>query len=313
MKNYRIISTRSNKLLAKKVANKLDMLLTEVETRDFPDGEIYIEIKENIRRDEIFIIAGFTTKSNKNSDIMELMLLIDAVRRSSPLRINVLFPYYPYARQDRRTNRSPISGKVFANMLCHSGIDCVICMDLHSMQTQGFFNNNIICEHMSALKTIYSKVDTNDWDIVVSSDIGGTGRARYFANLLNLPIAIIDKRRPEQGVSKVMNVIGDVKNKKCVIVDDMVDGAGTLIGASEALIQNNAKSVDGICVHGVFSGSAVKRIENSKIGVMYISDSIEQSESVLSSKKINIISIEKLLCETIRRFRNGESLKALVS
>jgi ribose-phosphate pyrophosphokinase len=313
MKNSRIISTRSNKSLSLKVADNLDMSLTEIEVRDFPDGEIYVEIKENIRRDEIFIIAGFTTKSNKNNDIMELMLLIDAVRRSSPSRINVLFPYYPYARQDRRTNRSPISGKVFANMLCHSGINSVICMDLHSMQTQGFFNNNVICEHMSALKTIYSKVKTTNWDIVVSSDIGGTGRARYFANLLNLPIAIIDKRRPEPGVSKVMNVIGDVKNKKCVIVDDMVDGAGTLIGASEALFENGAKCVDGICVHGVFSGSAVGRIENSRIGIMYISDSIEQTERVLSSKKINVVPIEKLLCETIRRFRNGESLKALVS
>jgi ribose-phosphate pyrophosphokinase len=160
---------------------------------------------------------------------------------------------------------------------------------------------------------MYSKVKTNDWDIVVSSDIGGTGRARYFANLLNLPIAIIDKRRPEPGVSKVMNVIGDVKNKKCVIVDDMVDGAGTLIGASDALIENGAKSVDGICVHGVFSGSAVERIENSRIGIMHISDSIEQTERVLCYKKINVVPIEKLLCETIRRFRNGESLKALVS
>jgi ribose-phosphate pyrophosphokinase len=293
------------------------MTLTKAEIKDFPDGEIYVEIKENIRRDEIFIMAGFTTKSNKNNDIMELMLLIDAVRRSNPSVINVIFPYYPYARQDRRTNRSPISGKVFANMLCHSGINTVICMDLHSMQTQGFFNNNIICEHISALNimrdSISETVVPSNWDVVVSSDVGGTGRARYFANLLNLPIAIIDKRRPEPGVSKVMNVIGDVKNKKCVIVDDMVDGAGTLIGASAALIEKGARTIDGICIHGVFSGSAIKRIENSQIGKMYISDSIEQTESVLSSKKINIISIERLLGETIRRFRNGESLKALVS
>ena len=158
MKNSRLISTRSNQVLARKVAGRLDMRLTEVKIVDFPDSEIYVEVKENIRRDEIFLLAGFSTKSNKNSDVMELMLLIDAIRRSSPGRINVLFPYYPYARQDRRTNRSPISGKVFANMLCHSGIDSVICMDLHSLQTQGFFNNNVVCEHMSALKTMKNTI-----------------------------------------------------------------------------------------------------------------------------------------------------------
>ncbi len=311
VKNSRLISTRSNKVLALKVAKKLDMELTDIEVRDFPDSEIYVEIKENIRQDEIFLLAGFTTKSNKNNDIMELMLLIDAIRRSSPSKINVLFPYFPYARQDRRTNRSPISGKVIANMLCHSGVDSVICMDLHSLQTQAFFNNNIVCEHMSALKTMRNHVMHNDWEVVVSSDIGGTSRARYFSNLLNLPIAIIDKRRPEQGVSEVMNVIGTVKNKKCVIVDDMVDGAGTLVGAEKALTDSGAKSVDGICIHGVFSDTALNRIKNSKIKKLYVSDSIEQLKDIPDN--VEIVGIEKLLSETIRRFCNGESLKALVT
>jgi ribose-phosphate pyrophosphokinase len=315
MKNSRIISTRSNKSLATKVANNLGMSLTIVKIKDFPDTEIYVEIDENIRRDEIFIIAGFTTESNKNNDIMELMLLIDAARRSNPFRINVLFPYYPYARQDRRTNRSPISGKVFANMLCHSGISSVICMDLHSLQTQGFFNNNVVCEHISALKTmrdsIVDAIVPSYWDVVVSSDVGGTSRARYFSNLLDLPIAIIDKRRPEPGESKVMNVIGDVKDKKCVVVDDMIDGGGTLVGAVEALIEVGANSVDAISIHGVFSGKAIQRIEDSDIGRVYISNSIEQVKDI--PDKIITIGIEDLLCETIRRFRNGESLKALVS
>jgi ribose-phosphate pyrophosphokinase len=239
------------------------------------------------------------------------MLIIDAIRRSNPSRINVLFPYYPYARQDRRTNRSPISGKVIANMLCHTGINSVICMDLHSLQTQGFFNNDVVCEHISALKTMRDSVIDLDWDVVVSSDIGGTSRARYFSNLLNLPIAIIDKRRPESGVSKVMNVIGDVVDKKCVIVDDMIDGGGTLVGAVEALEKSGSKSVDAISIHGVFSGSAIKRIEDSNIGKVYISNSIEQVKDL--PDKIIVVGIEDLLSETIRRFYNGESLKALVS
>jgi ribose-phosphate pyrophosphokinase len=311
MQNFKLISTRSNKILALKVAEKLSIDLTTIDVKDFPDSEIYVEIKENIRREEIFLLAGFSTNSNKNNDILELMLIIDAIRRSNPSRINVLFPYYPYARQDRRTNRSPISGKVIANMLCHTGINSVICMDLHSLQTQGFFNNDVVCEHISALKTMRDSVIDLDWDVVVSSDIGGTSRARYFSNLLNLPIAIIDKRRPEAGVSKVMNVIGDVVNKKCVIVDDMIDGGGTLVGAVEALEKSGSKSIDAISIHGVFSGSAIKRIEDSNIGKVYISNSIEQVKDL--PDKIIVVGIEDLLSETIRRFYNGESLKALVS
>jgi ribose-phosphate pyrophosphokinase len=315
MQNFKLVSTRSNRILAEKVAEKLNVRLAKMYVRDFPDSEIYVEIKENIRREEIFLIAGFSTDSNKNNDILELMLTIDAVRRSNPSKINVIFPYYPYARQDRRTNRSPISGKVIANMLCHTGINSVICMDLHSLQTQGFFNNNVVCEHISALKTmrdsIVAAIVPSYWDVVVSSDVGGTSRARYFSNLLNLPIAIIDKRRPEPGISKVMNVIGNVTDKKCVIVDDMIDGGGTLIGAVEALEKSGSKSVDAISIHGVFSGKAIQRIEDSNLGKVYISDSIEQVKDL--PDKIKVISIEDLLSETIRRFYNGESLKALVS
>jgi len=315
MQNFKLISTRSNRILAEKVAKKLNARLAKIHVKDFPDSEIYVEIKENIRREEIFLIAGFSTDSNKNNDILELMLIIDAIRRSNPSKINVIFPYYPYARQDRRTNRSPISGKVIANMLCHTGINSVICMDLHSLQTQGFFNNNVVCEHISGLKTmrdsIVDAIAPSAWDIVVSSDVGGTSRARYFSNLLDLPIAIIDKRRPQHCMSKVMNVIGDVVNKKCVIVDDMIDGGGTLIGAVEALEKSGSKSVDAISIHGVFSGKAIQRIKDSNIGKVYISDSIEQVKDLPS--KIEVISIEDLLSETIRRFYNGESLKALVS
>ena len=315
MQNFKLISTRSNRILAEKVAKKLNARLAKIHVKDFPDSEIYVEIKENIRREEIFLVAGFSTDSNKNNDILELMLIIDAIRRSNPSKINVIFPYYPYARQDRRTNRSPISGKVIANMLCHTGINSVICMDLHSLQTQGFFNNNVVCEHISGLKTmrdsIVDAIAPSAWDIVVSSDVGGTSRARYFSNLLDLPIAIIDKRRPQHCMSKVMNVIGDVVNKKCVIVDDMIDGGGTLIGAVEALEKSGSKSVDAISIHGVFSGKAIQRIKDSNIGKVYISDSIEQVKDLPS--KIEVISIEDLLSETIRRFYNGESLKALVS
>jgi ribose-phosphate pyrophosphokinase len=313
----KIISTRSNSVLSQKIASILMTKLVPTEILEFPDTEIYVEIKESIRREEVYIIAGFSSSSNKNTDLMELMLLIDAVRRSNPLRITIIFPYYPYARQDRRTNRSPISAKVIAGMLCHAGINSVVCMDLHSTQTQAFFTNNVTCEHMSALKTMYDHLKSSwksysspNWDTVVSSDIGGTGRVRYFANLTDLPMAIIDKRRPKPGVSEVMNIVGDVEGKRCVLVDDMIDGGGTLIGATNALLDNGAKSVDALCVHGVLSGNARAKLENSNIDRIFISDSIGQS---MASSKITIVSVSNLLAETITRLSKGQSLKALVS
>lgn len=311
MKNSILLSTRSNKSLAEKVAEKLDIKLCNVKIKDFADAEISVEVLENIRRQEVFIIAGTSTHSNKNVDIMEIMLLVDAVKRSSPERITVIFPYLPYARQDRRIQRSPISSSVFAHMLSHSGIDSVIACDLHTLQIQGFFSNNVVCEHISTLNTMRKHVENNNYDCIVASDIGGTGRARYFANLLDLPIAIIDKRRPEPGVSKVMHIIGDVKGKKCCIVDDIVDGGGTLVNAAEALIAEKAKLVDGVIVHGVFSKGAINRISSSQINRLYISNSIEQIRDL--PDKIEVVDIDDLLAETIRRFCNGESLKALVS
>jgi ribose-phosphate pyrophosphokinase len=311
VKNSILLSTRSNKVLSKKVAEKLDIKLCNVRIVDFADAEISVEVLENIRRQEVFIIAGTSTQSNKNVDIMELMLLIDAVKRSSPERITVLFPYLPYARQDRRIQRSPISSSVFAQMLSHSGIDSVIATDLHTLQIQGFFSNNVVCEHISALSTLKNHIKYNNYDCIVASDIGGTGRARYFANLLNLPIAIIDKRRPEPGVSKVMHIIGDVKGKKCCIVDDIVDGGGTLVGAANALLNEKAKLVDAVVVHGVFSKGSINRIEESNINTLYVSNTIEQIKRLPDN--IQVIDIDDLLAETIRRFCNGESLKALVS
>lgn len=311
MKNSILLSTRSNKVLSQKVAEKLDIKLCNVSIIDFADAEISVEVLENIRRQEVFIIAGTSTQSNKNVDIMELMLLVDAVKRSSPERITVLFPYLPYARQDRRIQRSPISSSVFAQMLSYSGIDSVIATDLHTLQIQGFFSNNVVCEHISTLNTLKAHVEHNNYDCIVAGDIGGTGRARYFANLLDLPIAIIDKRRPEPGVSKVMHIIGDVKGKRCCIVDDIVDGGGTLVGASDALLEAKAKSVDAVIVHGVFSKGAITRLEESSINTLYISNSIEQIKKL--PEKIQVVDIDDLLAETIRRFCNGESLKALVS
>jgi ribose-phosphate pyrophosphokinase len=311
VKNSILLSTRSNKVLSKKVAAKLDIKLCNVRIVDFADAEISVEVLENIRRQEVFIIAGTSTQSNKNVDIMELMLLIDAVKRSSPERITVLFPYLPYARQDRRIQRSPISSSVFAQMLSYSGIDSVIATDLHTLQIQGFFSNNVVCEHISTLNTLKNYIKDNNYDCIVAGDIGGTSRARYFANLLNLPIAIIDKRRPEPGVSKVMHIIGDVKGKRCCIVDDIVDGGGTLVGATNALLAEKAKSVDAVIVHGVFSKGAITRLDESSINTLYISNSIEQIKKL--PEKIQVVDIDDLLAETIRRFCNGESLKALVS
>jgi ribose-phosphate pyrophosphokinase len=196
-------------------------------------------------------------------------------------------------------------------MLSYSGIDSVIATDLHTLQIQGFFSNNVVCEHISTLNTLKNYIKDNNYDCIVAGDIGGTSRARYFANLLNLPIAIIDKRRPEPGVSKVMHIIGDVKGKRCCIVDDIVDGGGTLVGATNALLAEKAKSVDAVIVHGVFSKGAITRLEESSINTLYISNSIEQIKKL--PEKIKVIDIDDLLAETIRRFCNGESLKALVS
>ncbi|MAZ56871.1 phosphoribosylpyrophosphate synthetase [bacterium] len=314
MKNAVVISTRSNINLSKEVVKNLDKPLCNVNIYNFADSEIAVEIKENIRKCEVFIIAGTTVSSNVNSDIMELMLLIDAVTRSSPEKITVIFPYFYYARQDRRIGRSPISGKVLADMLSNTGIDSVVCIDLHSLQTQGFFSNNVVCEHASALVTMMHHIKFNCYDCIVSADTGGVARARYFASLLELPLVIIDKRRNGPGESEVMNVIGDVVSKKCCIVDDMIDGGGTVCNAAFVLMNEGADSVDVVAVHGLFSGDSLIRIADAPINKVYVSDSIqfEDDNETTVTDKIRVVPISKLIAETIRRSCNGESLKALV-
>ena len=310
MKDTILVSTRSNTELSEKIARRLGIDLCEVNIKDFADSEISVEVLDSIRRKEVFVMAGTSTFTNKNNDIMELMLLIDAIRRSSPSRITVVFPYFYYARQDRRVNRSPISSRVIANMLVNSGINAVVCVDLHALQIQGYFSNNVICEHLSVFKIIRDHVKYNGYECVVSADVGGTARARYFSKLLDLPLAIIDKRRTSPGVSQVMNVIGDVNGKKCCIVDDMIDGGGTVCGAADALLDSGATSVDVAVVHGVFSGEARKKIQESNINKVYVTDSIEQSIDIFSDK-IEIVSVDVVLSETIKRVRNGQSVKAL--
>ena len=318
MKNAVVISTRSNRPLVEDVVKHLDKPLCDVNIYDFADSEIAVEIKENIRKCEVFIIAGTTIASNVNSDIMELMLIIDAVKRSSPEKITIIFPYFYYARQDRRIGRSPISGKVLSDMLSNSGIDSVICIDLHSLQTQGFFSSSVVCEHASALVTMMHNIKFNCYDCVVSADAGGAARARYFGSLLGLPLVIVDKRRSGPGDSEVMNLIGDVVGKNCCIVDDMIDGGGTVCNAAFVLMQAGAESVDVVAVHGLFSGDAFVTIDDAPINKVYVSDSIQLRRngkairSDLVSDKIKVVTISKLLAETIRRACNGESLKALV-
>lgn len=312
MKNAVVISTRSSIPLAKDVVKSLDKKLCNVNIFNFADFEIAIEIKENIRKCEVFIIAGTTVSSNVNSDIMELMLLIDAVKRSSPDKITVIFPYFYYARQDRRIGRSPISGKVLADMLSNSGIDSVVCIDLHSLQTQGFFSRGVVCEHVSALVTMMHHIKFNCYDCIVSADTGGAVRARYFASLLGLPLVIVDKRRTGPGESEVMNLIGDIAGKKCCIVDDMIDGGGTVCNAAFVLMNDGAEAVDVVAVHGLFSGDSLIRIADAPINNVYVSDSIHFENETSVTDKIRVVSISKLIAETIRRSCNGESLKALV-
>jgi len=307
----KIVACNSNIPLAQAVADKLGMPLTNATVRRFADMEIFVEIHENIRGEDVFVIQS--TSYPANDHLMELLITLDALRRSSARRVTAVVPYFGYARQDRKSSpRSPISAKLVANLITQAGADRVLTMDLHAGQIQGFFDipvDNLYAAPLFArdIKTRFAGREL----MVVSPDVGGVLRARAIAQQLNTDLAIIDKRRPQAGVSEVMNVIGDVEGRDCIIVDDIIDSGGTHCNAAEALMKNGAKSASVYVTHGVFSGAAVERVAKSPIEVMIVTDSIAATPAVRDAKNIRQLPIAPLLAEAMLRISEERSVSSL--
>ncbi|MGB1361312.1 MAG: ribose-phosphate pyrophosphokinase [Alphaproteobacteria bacterium] len=308
----KIISGNSNRTLAEKVAKHLKTDLCKAEVKRFSDQEVWVEILENVRGEDCFIIQPTSFPTNDN--LMELLVTVDACRRGSAKRITAVIPYYGYARQDRKSGpRTPITAKLVARMLETAGIDRVLTMDLHATQIQGFFEvptDNLFAMPV-LIKDIKEKLKGEDKLCVVSPDVGGVVRARAFAKHLDADLAIIDKRRPKAGVSEVMHIIGDVKDKYCILVDDMADSAGTLCNAANAIVENGAKGVCAYVSHGVFSGPAMQRITESAIEEVVSTDSIEKSEAVSQNSKVRHVSVAELIGEAITRVYEERSISEL--
>ena len=307
----KLLTGNSNKVLSKNIAKYLKTKLVNSSIRKFADGEIYIEINENIRGNSIFIIQSVSSPANDN--LMELLLCIDALKRSSAKNITAVIPYFGYARQDRKVvPRTSISAKLVSNLITKAGADRIVTVDLHAGQIQGFFDipvdnlfsTPIFARH--ARKKIKSKKI-----ICVAPDVGGTERARALGKLLNVGLAIVDKRRPKPGQSQVMNVIGDVKNQTCIIVDDIIDSGGTIVNAAKALKTRGAKDVYVYITHGVLSGDAVKKIKNSVIKNLVITDTIDNVQKTKNVKNIEVLPISGLMGEAIKRISNSTSVSDL--
>ena len=307
----KLLTGNSNKILSKNIAKYLKTKLVNSSIRKFADGEIYIEINENIRGNSIFIIQSISSPANDN--LMELLLCIDALKRSSAKNITAVIPYFGYARQDRKVvPRTSISAKLVSNLITKAGADRVVTVDLHAGQIQGFFDipvDNLFSTPIFA-RHVRKRIKSKKI-ICVAPDVGGTERARALGKLLNVGLAIVDKRRPKPGQSQVMNVIGDVKNQTCVIVDDIIDSGGTIVNAAKALKQRGAKEVYVYITHGVLSGEAVKKIKNSVIKNLVITDTIDNSQKTKNVKNIEVLPISSLMGEAIKRISNSTSVSDL--
>jgi len=308
----KLLAGNSNLPLATAIADYLDMKLTEASVRRFADEEVFVEINENVRGEDVFVIQSTSFPTNDN--LMELLICMDALRRASAKRITAVIPYFGYARQDRKPGpRTPISAKLVANIITTAGADRVLTMDLHAGQIQGFFD--IPTDNLYAAPVIAADIESRlvKQDlVVVSPDVGGVVRARALAKRLgNAPLAIVDKRRERAGESEVMNIIGDVRGKMCVLVDDIVDSAGTLCNAAAALIEAGATGVTAYVTHGVLSGGAVARVDGSALTELVITDSIAAVASVKAAKKIRHITIAPLLAEAMRRTSEESSVSSL--
>ena len=308
----KIISCNSNQELAKSIATYIGVSLADASMRKFADDEIFVEINENIRGEDVFIIQS--TSHPANDHLMELLISIESAKRGSAKRITAVIPYYGYARQDRKTGpRTPITAKLVANLITSAGADRVLTMDLHAGQIQGFFDIPLdnIFSAPPIIKDMKAKFAGNN-DLVISSpDVGGVVRARAFAKRLNAGLAIADKRREKAGESEVMHIIGEVKDKTCILLDDIADSAGTLCNAAKALKDHGAKEVYSYIAHGVLSGKALEKIQNSNIKELVLTDSILASDAVKKSKNIRHISIAPLMGEAIKRINSDSSVSAL--
>ena len=309
--NTVLFTGNANPALAQEIATHLGVELGKASVGRFSDSEVAVEIEQNVRARDVFVVQSTCTPTNEN--LMELCIMVDALKRASARRITAVIPYFGYARQDRRprSTRVPISAKVVANMLEAVGVERLLTMDLHADQIQGFFN--IPVDNIYASPVLLSDLQSKRYDdlVAVSPDIGGVVRARALAKQLNCDLAIIDKRRPKANVSEVMNVIGETDGRNCVIMDDMIDTAGTLVKAAEVLKARGAKSVYAYCTHAVFSGPAIERIKSSMLDEVVITNTIPMTAEAKVCSKVRQLSVAFLFAETIRRISDGESVTSL--
>lgn len=309
-KDYAIFSGNSNPILAGKICEYLDIPLGGADVKTFTDGEIQIEITDNVRSKDVFVIQSTCNPVNHN--LVELLLMIDAFKRSSAKRITAVIPYYGYSRQDRKVApRVPISAKLVADVITVAGANRMITMDLHAGQIQGFFNIPVDNLFAAPVLLEYMRTHFNDNLVIVSPDAGGVERARAFAKRLQAGLAIIDKRRDAPNKAKAMAVIGDVEGKVAVILDDMVDTAGTLVQAAEAILKKGAKSIHACCAHPVLSGPAVDRVIESELESLVVTDTIPLNERAASCEKVKVLSIAELVGEAIIRCHQGDSVTSL--
>ena len=306
-----VFTGNANRKLAADVVKRLNISLGRAKVGRFSDGEVSVEIQEHVRGQDVFILQSTCAPANEN--LMELLIMVDALKRASAGRITAAIPYFGYSRQDRRVRsaRVPIAAKLVADLLAAAGVHRVLTMDLHAEQIQGFFN--IPVDNIYSLPIMLADVWKQDYEdlMVVSPDVGGVVRARALAKRLECDLAIIDKRRPKANVSEVMNIIGDVEGRTCVLMDDLVDTAGTLCKAASALKENGAKRVLAYCVHAVLSGAAVARIGESTIDELVVTDTIPLTDEAQRCKKIRQLSVADVLAETIRRISNEDSVSSL--
>lgn len=311
MFNTVLFTGNANPVLAQEIAASLGVELGKAHVGRFSDGEVTVEIQQNVRARDVFVVQSTCAPTNEN--LMELFIMVDALKRASARRITAVIPYFGYARQDRRprSTRVPITAKVVANMLETVGVERVLTMDLHADQIQGFFD--IPVDNIYASPVLLSDLKSKAYPdlVVVSPDVGGVVRARALAKQLGCDLAIIDKRRPKANVSEVMHVIGEIEGRNCVIMDDMIDTAGTLVKAAEVLKERRAKSVMAYCTHAVFSGPAIERIAKSQLDEVVITNTIPLTDAAKACTKIRQLSVAFLFAETIRRISDGESVTSL--
>ncbi len=308
----KLLAGNANRPLAAAIADHLDLPLTKADVRRFKDGEIFVTIEENVRGEDVFVLQSTSAPANDN--LMELLICIDALVRASARRITAVIPYFGYARQDRKTGgRTPISAKLVANLITAAGADRVLTLELHAGQIQGFFDlptDNLFSTKVME-EDIRDRHDPMDDLMIVSPDVGGVVRARALANRLGVDLAIVDKRRERAGESEVMNIIGDVKGRRCILFDDIVDSAGTLANAAAALREAGAVCVSAYVCHGVLSNGAVGRVRQSELDELVVSDSILHPPETFADSRIRAVSVAPLMAEAIRRIANEESVSKL--